>query len=103
MEEHRSAMLTNPSSAPPFNLERRDAPLIISIPHLGRHIPKELSGRYAPVAAALRDTDWHMDRLYSFGAELGATVLSATISRYVIDSNRAASGESLYQIGRAHV
>lgn len=89
-------MSTPTSSVPLFNLDRRDGPLIISIPHLGRHIPEDLRARYAPVAEELQDTDWHVDRLYAFGAELGATMLSAVVSRYVIDPNRPATGESLY-------
>jgi N-formylglutamate deformylase len=84
------------STVPPFLLERRGAPLIISIPHLGTHIPDELNGDYLPEAFQLADTDWHLDRLYGFAEALGATVLGATVSRYVIDANRPATGESLY-------
>jgi len=70
--------------------------LLISIPHLGRHVPSDVRDRYTPRALALEDTDWHLDRLYDFAAELDATVVRATVSRYVIDVNRPASGESLY-------
>ena len=42
------------------------------------------------------DTDWHLDRNYAFAAALDATVISAKVSRYVTDLNRAAAGEWLY-------
>jgi len=50
----------------------------------------------APAAAALPDTDWHVDRLYDFLDGLGASVLSATHSRYVIDLNRPPDNTNLY-------
>ncbi|WP_069269096.1 N-formylglutamate deformylase [Paraburkholderia nodosa] len=79
-----------------YKLTRGKAPLLISIPHLGIHIQNELRETYTDAALALADTDWHLDRLYDFAHELGATVLSANVSRYVIDLNRPSSDESLY-------
>ena len=84
------------SQVQPYELLRRNAPLLISIPHLGRHVPADLRDSYSVESQLLEDTDWHLDRLYQFAAEIGATVLNATVSRYVIDLNRAATGESLY-------
>ncbi|MDR5760900.1 N-formylglutamate deformylase [Caballeronia sp. LZ035] len=79
-----------------FSLERGDAPLLISIPHLGTQIPDSLRSQYTDVALTVADTDWHLDRLYSFARALGATILGARLSRYVIDLNRPPSDESLY-------
>ncbi|MDR5837330.1 N-formylglutamate deformylase [Caballeronia sp. LZ034LL] len=79
-----------------FSLERGDAPLLISIPHLGTQIPDSLRSQYTDVALTVADTDWHLDRLYSFARMLGATILGARLSRYVIDLNRPPSDESLY-------
>ncbi len=45
---------------------------------------------------AIPDTDWHVARLYDFARDLGAHLLVADYSRYVIDLNRPASDESLY-------
>lgn len=84
------------SSIPSFVLSPRNGPLIISIPHLGRHMPDEWADAYTPQARLLEDTDWHLDKLYAFASELDATVIEATVSRYVIDLNRPATGESLY-------
>lgn len=79
-----------------YSLRCGEAPLIISIPHLGTHIPDELKACYSDTALTLVDTDWHLDRLYGFAAELGATVIGARISRYVVDLNRPPNDESLY-------
>ncbi len=49
---------------------------------------------------ALRDTDWHVDRLYHFANALDsgirAHLLVANYSRYVIDVNRGPDDRSLY-------
>lgn len=79
-----------------FDLRTGHAPLLISIPHLGTHVPAELLRDMTPEAAATRDTDWHLDRLYEFAHAMGATVLAARVSRYAIDLNRPPGGESLY-------
>ncbi|SAK73062.1 N-formylglutamate amidohydrolase [Caballeronia pedi] len=79
-----------------YSLTRGDAPLIVSIPHLGTQIPDELRYQYTDVALTVADTDWHLDRLYSFVKDLGATILGARVSRYVIDLNRPPTDESLY-------
>ncbi|WP_244817515.1 N-formylglutamate deformylase [Caballeronia sp. Lep1P3] len=79
-----------------FSLERGDAPLLISIPHLGTHIPDSLRSQYTDAALTVEDTDWHLDRLYAFARSLGATMLGARVSRYVIDLNRPSNDESLY-------
>ena len=72
------------------------APLLISIPHLGRHLPARIAGSFTPIAREVADTDWHLDRLYGFATALGASVLGAEVSRYAIDLNRPPGGESLY-------
>ena len=79
-----------------FTLARGDAPLLVSIPHLGTWLPDECRAGMTDAALLLQDTDWHLDRLYDFAAGLGATVLGARVSRYVIDLNRPPDGRSLY-------
>src|SRR6266446_5039299 len=63
-------------------------PLLVSMPHCGTWLPPALRPRLTDAAQALPDTDWHVDRLYDFAAGLGAGILRATHSRYVIDLNR---------------
>jgi N-formylglutamate deformylase len=79
-----------------FDLVRGDGALLISAPHAGTYLPDEIAERLTPPGRAVADTDWYADRLYPFAAELGATVLRARWSRYVVDLNRDPSGASLY-------
>jgi N-formylglutamate amidohydrolase len=46
---------------------------------------------------SIRDTDWHVARLYDFATDLGASVIRAEFSRYVVDLNRSADDEVLYE------
>ena len=85
--------MTAPS---PFTLHRGTAPLLISFPHVGTHVPPALAARLTPKAREVHDTDWHLPRLYDFARGLGASLLIATHSRYVIDLNRPPDGASLY-------
>lgn len=77
-------------------LHQGQSPLLISIPHLGTHIPDELLATMTPVARRLDDTDWHLDRLYDFAEEMNASVLKPVYSRYVIDLNRPPTDQNLY-------
>ena len=52
--------------------------------------------RMTPEARELPDTDWRVDELYDFALGLGATVVRANYSRYVVDLNRPPDGASLY-------
>ena len=79
-----------------FHFHRGNAPLLISIPHLGTDIPADIRGQLTDIAGVGADTDWHLDRLYGFAADMGASVLGARFSRYAIDLNRPPTGESLY-------
>jgi N-formylglutamate deformylase len=79
-----------------FRIRHGNSPLLISIPHLGTEIPEELRDCYSKAAMDLSDTDWHLDRLYNFATRFDATVIRPRYSRYVIDLNRPATGESLY-------
>ena len=81
---------------PTYTLRQGTLPLLISIPHLGTELPAEFAAGMSGTAPLLQDTDWHLDRLYGFAAGLGASVLQAKVSRYVIDLNRPPGGESLY-------
>ena len=71
-------------------------PLLVSMPHVGTHIPHALARSMTDSARGLPDTDWHVDRLYDFLGSLGAATLQATHSRYVIDLNRPPDSAPLY-------
>jgi N-formylglutamate deformylase len=79
-----------------LTVTRGDVPLVVSLPHTGTTIPADIESRLASPWLARKDADWHVDHLYGFAAELGATVVRTAISRTVIDVNRDPSGVSLY-------
>jgi len=79
-----------------WRLTAGDSPLIVNVPHAGRHVPDAIVLRMQPAARALPDTDWHVDELYRFAPSTGATLIAATHSRYVVDLNRDPSGAALY-------
>ncbi len=76
--------------------ERGEAPLLVSFPHTGLMIPADCEAGLVSLALARRDADWHIDQLYAFARELGATTVHTALSRTVIDVNRDPSGVSLY-------
>jgi len=73
-----------------------DSPLLISVPHDGRLIPDAQRERMTVAGLAMPDTDWHVAELYDFARELGASLLVARFSRYVVDLNRPPDDGSLY-------
>ena len=79
-----------------YTLHRGDSPLLVSMPHVGTWIPPELHARYHAWALQAPDTDWHLDRLYGFARDLGATLLVPRHSRYVIDLNRPPDNQPMY-------
>jgi N-formylglutamate amidohydrolase len=80
-----------------FELDRGESALVVDVPHAGTHVPPAIAGAIDDGdAAALPDTDWHVEKLYAFAREAGATVMVATHSRYVVDLNRDPSGAALY-------
>ena len=80
-----------------YNFHEGGAPLLISVPHDGIHLPPDIRERMTPRGAALPDTDWHVAELYGFARELGANMLVANYSRYVVDLNRPPDDATLYE------
>ena len=80
----------------PFKFRPGRTPLLVSMPHTGTHVPPEIKKRFTGAALALPDTDWHLEKLYDFLDEVGASVLVATHSRYVVDLNRPPDNANLY-------
>ncbi len=71
-------------------------PLVISVPHGGTTLPPELAPQLTPLALSVPDTDWHVGKLYDFAATVGATMIMARQSRYLIDLNRPPDDAALY-------
>src|SRR5215813_1514913 len=80
----------------PYRFAPGRTPLLLSMPHVGTHIPADLAGRMTDGARGVPDTDWHVDRLYDFVGSLGAATIQATHSRYVVDLNRPPDSAPLY-------
>jgi N-formylglutamate deformylase len=79
-----------------FTFHEGDLPLLISVPHDGRQIPCEIAGQMTDTGRSIPDTDWHVARLYEFARDIGAWMIRAEYSRYVVDLNRPADGAALY-------
>jgi N-formylglutamate deformylase len=79
-----------------FTLHRGSTPLLISLPHVGTGIPEDQRHRYTERALLVEDTDWFLDRLYAFAAELGAGLIVPAESRYLIDLNRPSENLPMY-------
>ena len=79
-----------------FTLHRGNAPLLVSLPHCGTWLPEWLQPRLVERALAVEDTDWHLERLYAFARDLGASLLVPRASRYVVDLNRPPGNAPMY-------
>jgi N-formylglutamate deformylase len=85
------------SAAPStFTLHRGSAPLLISLPHNGTEIPTDIAAQLLPRTLQTEDADWHVDRLYAFAKELGASVIVPRYARYAIDLNRPPENAPMY-------
>jgi len=79
-----------------ITVRRGTAPLVVSLPHTGTDIPDDIAPDLVSPWLARKDTDWWIEKLYDFAADLGASVVRTSISRTAIDVNRDPSGVSLY-------
>ena len=76
-------------------------PIVISIPHCGTAFPEDIQKNYDEgLIQSPDDTDWYVDRLYAFAADLGITTIKSVYSRWVIDLNRDPESKPLYDDGR---
>jgi N-formylglutamate deformylase len=76
-------------------------PILLSVPHCGTLIPESMKSQYKPEKTGfIDDTDWFVQDLYSFAPAMGITLLSANVSRWVIDLNRHPQSKPLYSDGR---
>lgn len=67
-----------------------ETPVLVEVPHAGLAVPESVRGQVAVSReVVLRDSDIYVDKLYAESPSVGATLLAASVSRYVIDLNRA--------------
>ena len=79
-----------------YSFHSGSIPLLVSVPHDGRRLPKELAAVMTTAGRSIPDTDWHVAQLYDFVRDMGAALITATYSRYVVDLNRPADDATLY-------
>ncbi len=79
-----------------YTLHCGSRPLLLSLPHVGTQLPEALKPRLVPRAMAVEDTDWHLERLYTFAKALGVSLLVPRHSRYVVDLNRPPENAAMY-------
>lgn len=79
-----------------FRFQKGYSPFIISNPHSGVFIPPEIAETMTEDGLEKRDTDWFLSQLYDLPAVESAAMVSANLSRYVVDLNRPKDNESLY-------
>jgi len=89
-------MFLSERTVAPYRYRRGGSPLVVSMPHVGTFVPHSMGRHLTECAASRCDTDWHLPRLYDFVRELDATLITANLSRYVIDVNRPPDGANLY-------
>jgi len=76
-------------------IEPRSA-VLVSVPHAGLKYP-EFPDRIESVWQSLADTDWHADRLVEGFSDLGVGIITAQLSRFVVDLNRPPDDRPLYR------
>ena len=81
---------------PLFRFHEGRGPLVVAMPHVGTHLPEEVSAGLTDFGRRVLDTDWHVDRLYDFLHATDASSVIATHSRTVADLNRSPENEALY-------
>jgi N-formylglutamate amidohydrolase len=78
----------------PFELtvpESGRTPVVVEVPHAGLGIPEAVRDEtIVDALRVMRDADLYVDELYADAPARGAALLTATLSRYVVDLNRAA-------------
>lgn len=79
-----------------YALHRGNSPLFVSLPHVGTELPDDQRWRYVERALGVEDTDWHLDRLYDFVRDLGASLIVPRYNRYLIDLNRPSENAPMY-------
>ncbi|WP_136635131.1 N-formylglutamate deformylase [Pseudooceanicola onchidii] len=88
--------LKDPENRPLFERITGDSPLLLHVPHAGTHVPQDLRAALKPEALDLSDTDWHMDRIARDLLPKGASLMTATVTRYAADLNRPSDDTPLY-------
>src|SRR5687768_11920311 len=64
--------------------------VVVEVPHAGLALPEAVrESSLVSMDVVLRDSDAYVDKLYARAPSVGASLLVAKVSRYVVDLNRA--------------
>lgn len=67
-----------------------ETPVLVEVPHAGLAVPDSVRDQVTVSRRViLRDSDVYVDKLYEDAPSAGASMLTAHVSRYVVDLNRA--------------
>jgi N-formylglutamate amidohydrolase len=69
---------------------------MVSVPHDGWQIPSDILQHMTGAGRGIPDTDWHVSELYGFARDMGASMIVANYSRYVVDLNRPPDDAPMY-------
>ena len=93
---HEGAKSTDASAVTQrfYHLDRPSEPcqraVLVEVPHAGLAVPDCVRNELrVPKDGVARDADIYVDKLFEGSAHAGASMLSASVSRYVVDLNRA--------------
>ena len=86
----------------------RPSPVIVHVPHAATGIPDGLRHRFLLDDAELqreivRVTDWHVDHLFAWALDYGATLMVNTHSRLVFDPERFREDDPAEDVGQGVV
>jgi N-formylglutamate deformylase len=79
-----------------YLFHHRNSPILISVPHDGTVIPKEIAQNMHTFAHESPDRDFFVSQLFSFAKDFDISLIKTHISRYVIDMNRPIDDRPLY-------
>ena len=80
-----------------YDFHRGTTPLLISIPHAGTAVAgRDRAALHGHRSRRCRTPTGTCDQLYDFARDLGASIIKANYSRYVVDLNRSPDSASLY-------
>ncbi|NVK34247.1 MAG: N-formylglutamate amidohydrolase [Rhodobacteraceae bacterium] len=77
-----------------IHVKRGQAPLVICLPHSGTDIPPVVASRLSANGSLQTDIAWLLPKIFELPENLDVTIISSSISRYVIDVDK-----SLYPVG----
>lgn len=71
-----------------IRIEKGNSPLVLCLPHSGSVLPDAVLNRFNATGRLQTDMSWRLEQVLTFAAELDATLIRTTVSRYVVDVDK---------------